>query len=340
MALQRGIRIHQYLDDWLVRACPTKLSPGYTDLGSSLSRTRLAGKQGKVRTGPKTGFQLRRLPVRPQGGQGQTHTRALADLNRQDLVNPVQSGEPSPAVHVPHRPSNSHRKASPPRSTSYETHTVALEKQLEGTRITGKGKTSPQVVPPLKVVAGGKQYAFRSTITPTETCSTDIYRCIKRRVGHSLKRKHCKGNLVHSRKQVAHKSFRDKSGFSGHKRFPRPLFKQHSPGSHRQHNSGSLYQQRGGGMKSGSLYAILWRILSWCKGKQITLKARHIPGLLNVKADKLPRLGQTIQPELSLHPVVFQAICSRWHQPQVNLFAIRFNNELLHFVSPVPDSQA
>ena len=45
MALQRGIRIHRYLDDWLVRATSQKiLSPAYTDLGSSLSRSRLAGK--------------------------------------------------------------------------------------------------------------------------------------------------------------------------------------------------------------------------------------------------------------------------------------------------------
>ena len=226
---------------------PPNLSPAYTDLGSSLSRTRLAGEQGEVRTGAKTGFQLRRLPVRPQGGQGQTHTRALADLNRQDIVNSVWSGVPGPAVHVPHRTSNSHRKASPSRSTSYETHTVALEKQLESTRITRKGDTRSQVAPPpLKVVAGGKQCSYRSTITPTKTCSADIYRCIKRRVGRSLKRTHRKGNLVSSRKQVAHKSLGTKSGLSGLKRVPRPLFKQHSPGSHRQHNSGCLYQQRGG----------------------------------------------------------------------------------------------
>ena len=88
---------------------PPNLSPAYTNLGSFLSRTRLAGEQGEVKTGPKKGFQLRRLPVRPQGGQGQTHTRALADLNRQDIVNSVRSGVPS----------NSHRKASPSRSTSY-----------------------------------------------------------------------------------------------------------------------------------------------------------------------------------------------------------------------------
>ena len=124
---------------------------------------------------------------------------------------------------------------------------VALEKQLEGTRITRQGDTRSQVAPPsLKVVAGGKQCSSRSTITPTKRCSAHIYRCIKRRVGHSLKRTHCKGNLVSSRKQVAHESLGAKGGLSGLKRVPRPLFKQHSPGSHRQHNSGCLYQQRRG----------------------------------------------------------------------------------------------
>ena len=140
---------------------PANLSPAYTDLCISLSKTRLA-EQGEVSTGPKTGFQLRRLPVRPHGGQDQTHTRALADLNRQDIVNSVWSRVPSPAFHVPHRTSNSHRKASPSRSTSYETHTVALEEHLEGTRITRKGDTCSQFdPPPLKMVAGGKQCASR-----------------------------------------------------------------------------------------------------------------------------------------------------------------------------------
>ena len=125
-------------------------------------------------------FQLRGLPVRPERGQGQTHTRSLADLTRQDIVNPVRSGVQSPL-----------------RSTSHETHTVALEEQLEGTGITRKGYTRPQVAPPpLKVVAGGKQCASRSTITPSKTCSADIYRHIKRRVGCSLKRTHCMGNLA------------------------------------------------------------------------------------------------------------------------------------------------
>ena len=39
-------------------------------------------------------------------------------------------------------------------------------------------------------------------------------------------------------------------------------------------------------------------------------------------------------------PEVFRAICNRWHQPQIDLFAMRFNNKLAQFVSPVPDPQA
>ena len=54
---------------------------------------------------------------------------------------------------------------------------------------------------------------------------------------------------------------------------------------------------------------------------------------------KLSRLGQTVQTELSLLPEVFQTICSRWHRPKIDLFAIRFNMLPL-FVSPVPDPLA
>ena len=124
---------------------------------------------------------------------------------------------------------------------------MALEKQLEGPRITGKSDPGPQVLPPpSKVVAGGKQCATRSTITPSKTCSANFYRRIKRRVGHSLRRAHCKGNLVPSREQTAHKPLRANSSLSSSKRVSNPLLQQDSTDSYRQHNSGCLYQQRGG----------------------------------------------------------------------------------------------
>ena len=149
MALQKGIRTHQYLDDWLVRASTHDTCLQHTqNPGHTLSGTRVAGEQGKVRTGTQTGFQLRRLPVRPERGQGQTNRRKLADLDRQDQINTVGSGLPGPTIHVPHRSTHSNRKASTRRATTHETHTVALEKQLGGPRITGQGDPGPQVPPP------------------------------------------------------------------------------------------------------------------------------------------------------------------------------------------------
>ena len=71
--------------------------------------------------------------------------------------------------------------------------------------------------------------------------------------------------------------------------------------------------------------------------EQVTLKAHYIPGLLNVVADKLSRLGQAIRTVWYLLSEVFQLICARWHQPKIDLFATMFNNKLSNFVSPVPD---
>ena len=57
---------------------------------------------------------------------------------------------------------------------------------------------------------------------------------------------YCKGNLVPSRKQVAHKPLGTKCGVPGLKRVQRPCLEQQSSGGHRQHNSGCLYKQRRG----------------------------------------------------------------------------------------------
>ena len=90
----------------------------------------------------------------------------------------------------------------------------------------------------------------------------------------------------------------------------------------------------------GHLCALLWRMLTWCSRKPVTLKARHIPGHLNVVADKLSRLGHTIQTEWYLLSEVFHVTYNRWQQPQIDLFSMRFNNKLVQFVSPVPDPLA
>ena len=70
-------------------------------------------------------------------------------------------------------------------------------------------------------------------------------------MGRSLKRVHCKGVLVSSRKQAAHKLSGTKSSLPGLKRVPKHMHKQHCPGGHRQYYGSGLYKQ-GRGNEVGS----------------------------------------------------------------------------------------
>ena len=112
-----------------------------------------------------------------------------------------------------------------------------------------------------------------------------IFRRIQKRVGRSLKQAHGKGKLVSSRKQTAHKLPRVKGSLSGLKRILGPLYQQHSPHGYRQHYSGCLHKQ-GRGNEVGP------HVCPAMENTDLVYQKRS-----NVIADKLSRLGQTIQTE-------------------------------------------
>ena len=169
----------------------------------------------------------------------------MAKPSGQNTSTITAAGLSGPSVYVTDRFTNSHRKTGSPRPTTHETHTVASQKQLEGPRIFRKDHPSTQVpAPSSTMVVRRKQCATRPTITPSKTCSTDFYRRIKRRVGRSLKRAHCKGLLVSAGKQTAHKLSRVKSSLSSSQRVPRTMYRQDSSSGIRQHYGSGLYKQR------------------------------------------------------------------------------------------------
>ena len=158
-------------------------------------------------------------------------------------------------------------------------------------------------------------------------------------MGRSLKRAHCKRPLVAAGKQSAHKLSGTESSLPSLKRIPRSLYRKDSSRGNRQHHSGGIYKQGRRHEVRPSLCPTVEN-LDLVFPETSDAKARHIPGHLNVIADKLSRLGQTIQTEWSLLPEIFQRICNKWHQPQIDLFATRFSHKLPQFVSPVPDPRA
>ena len=100
------------------------------------------------------------------------------------------------------------------------------------------------------------------------------------------------------------------------------------------------YINKQGGTRSAELCALMRRILTWCNLNNVTLRARHVPGSLNVIADGLSRRNQIQSTEWSLSPQVFKQISKIWESPQVDLFATRLNTKLPLYVSPIPDPQA
>ena len=97
MAIHNGIRIHQYLDDWLVRARSHHICLQHTQI-----LVKMCQDLGWLVNGEKS--------------------------SRENTVTAVTTGLSGPAVYVLDRFVNSHREATSPRPTSYETHTVASQK--------------------------------------------------------------------------------------------------------------------------------------------------------------------------------------------------------------------
>ena len=225
---------------------PPGLSPAYTGPNKNVPMFRLAGECRKVGAGTQASFQLRRLPIRPPVRSGPTDTVPVAKPSGQDTGSDLPTGLFGKGIYVPDRSTDSHRKTSSPGQTTHEAHSMASQKQLENTGILGKTDPSTQIsTSSFAMVAEGRQCPHWPTITPCATCSANLYRCIKRRVGRSLKRVHCQRNLVTTGKQTAYKLLGTKSSLSGSKRVPKAMHGQNGSGSNRQHHSSGLHQKGG-----------------------------------------------------------------------------------------------
>lgn len=95
-----------------------------------------------------------------------------------------------------------------------------------------------------------------------------------------------------------------------------------------------------GGLKSWSLFQETLRLYELAISHQWTLSAKHVPGALNVLADRLSRKGQVIQSEWELHQEAAELIFRTWGRPHVDLFATSVNHKLPTYVSPIPDPAA
>ena len=102
-----------------------------------------------------------------------------------------------------------------------------------------------------------------------------LYRCLKRRLGHSLRANFFKGSVVRPGKTATHKCYRAEGGFSCPSKVQGPV----SNSQVLVATDNSTVVNKQGGTHLAETCALLWKIITWCYHYQITLKARHIQGV-------------------------------------------------------------
>ena len=149
--------------------------------------------------------------------------------------------------------------------------------------------------------------ATRRIFPSQVTQKGNLYRCLKCRLGYSLSSKLYGGSLVSFRKASTHQPTRIEGSFSGS-----TILQKASDNT-----SVVAYINKQSGTRSAELCALMWRILTCCNRNSVTLRARHIPGSLNIIADSLCRRTRSNQ-QWSFSPQIFKQISKLWEGPQAD----------------------
>ena len=174
MAQAKGIWIHQYLADWLLRApCPEtcqRHTQTLLDLCHSLGWVVNMAY-------PSTGLQFRRLPVRSVDWQGPSHSGPVDSSTRETELHQELEQLHSQAVHVFDRAAYGNGKTSVGRSSSHETFSVAPEAALACPRNSRKSYSSTPISPPTsRLVVDQEQCPSRTTVAPPSAFIPAVYR--------------------------------------------------------------------------------------------------------------------------------------------------------------------
>ena len=223
------------------------LPTSYTDPLGPLPRVGLGSKHEEIGTDPSAGFQFHQLPVQPVDRSGFAHSGPVVYSETKVKVHPGPERLHSQTVHVTDRSAHGNGETGLVGLPSYEAHSVAPEVTLACSGGARKGHSiAPVSSSSPRLVVGREQCTAGSASASSAARSAVVYRCLKRRLGRSLRGLHCKRRLVRARKSPPHKFFGAKSSVSGPQEFRASLQGPDCSDSNGQHNCGFLHQQRRG----------------------------------------------------------------------------------------------
>jgi hypothetical protein len=129
------------------------------------------------------------------------------------------------------------------------------------------------------------------------------------RVGGHTARASVPGAL--GRKEIAHQLPRTPSRVIGYKDLHKGQGLCTCEIANGQYSSCSIHKQNGGGTHSQVLSNLALDLWEWCIHNNVEVSAQHLPGHLNIRADRESRLLPDSN-DWKLNPVMFQSLVMNW----------------------------
>ena len=330
IALQQEIRLHQYLDDWLIRApskqvCieqTQKLLKLVKDVGFvvNLKKLELVPSQRFDFLGYH--FLLDMALVKPNARQ--------VDKASGDVSSPLSEVcYQCKDSYVHHWIACINGEDCKTGQDTYETLSVASQNSLEISDASGHTNSlESEVDTTWGMVVRPSKHATRRVSPPKGTRNT----------WGSLKSRIHRRALVSTRKTPTHLSFRTEGSFSGSTILQKELQQQLSPHSLRQHLGGVIHQQTGRNKVSGPMRADLENSHLVPQQQGNTQGTYRVHSMLSRMAS--PGGTRSSQQSGSFLLRFSRKSPGYGRVPKVDLFATSVNKKLPLYVSLIPDPQA
>ena len=241
MALSRGLRIHQYLDDWLIRSQSQEEAQVNTQAVVELTQS--LGwiiNQEKSELKPTQVFSF----VGYEYHLDSAHSREMAQTSGFDPTTQVKTCFDCKMFDVSNWVASLNGENGPGGTPSHEALSVSPQGALEISSVAGQPPSLDRShCSPPRLVAKSLQCDERCRPSSQRPQYPTLYRRLKRRLGRSLRPKFYKGSVVRSGKKASHKCPRIEGGLPGPSRLQGPVPESNSVGCDGQLNSGSLHQQ-------------------------------------------------------------------------------------------------
>ena len=245
MALSRGLRLHQYLDDWLIRSQSQEETQVNTQAVVDLTQS--SGwiiNQKKIRTETYSGVFVHGLQIPSRFSPCKTHSREMAQTSGFDPTTQVKTCFDCKMFDVANWVACLNRENGPGGTPSHEALSVSSQGALEISSVAGQPPSldrSHFSTP--RLVAKSLKRDERCRPSSQRPQYPTLYRRLKRRLGLSLRSDLYKGSVVRPGKKATHKHSRIEGGLPGPLKLQGPVPEPNSASCNRQLNSGSLHKQ-------------------------------------------------------------------------------------------------